>query len=400
MTPAALPPAERVVALDVVRGFALLGILVMNLPAYTAAGDPSPVQQPVDFTAALLRDVVFAGKFNSIFSLLFGLGFSLQLARLEQRLPDQARSIYLRRLAVLMGIGLVHALFFFPGDVLHMYALLSCALLWLRRWPTRGLVALMAVLLFGPAMVQLLKAVLIHQGVGGAVAQITAELNSAWTAREIQAYGHGNLLDTMGASVTGFVHLYTDPASLRAHLGFYAQVLTTMVLGMLIGRLGWLQQLPQRMPQLRRLQVTCLAIGVVSVVVYGLWRHDAVSTGDPALKALVGTCYLLGRLGLMGFYVLTLVRLVQHRRWQDWLAPFAAAGRMPLSNYLLQTLLCSSLFYGWGLGLWNQVNTVGELLIAPLIFFAVQLPLSHWWLRHFEQGPLEGWWRRITYGRN
>lgn len=400
MTPAALPPAERVVALDVVRGFALLGILVMNLPAYTAAGDPSPVQQPVDFTAALLRDLVLAGKFNSIFSLLFGLGFSLQLARLEARAPQQARSIYERRLMVLLAIGLAHGLVFFRGDVLHVYAVLGFVLLWLRRWRTGWLVALMALLVLAPALVQAARWLVVHQEVGALVQHLAAEPPRVWSPQEITVYEHGSFMDVAAANVAAFLRQYTDPTLLRAQLGYVAQVLTTMVLGLLIGRHGWLQQIPQRMRELGQIQVACLVVGVVSTAITYLWHQDALKTGAPALKALVGTCYGLGRLGLMGFYVLSLVRLLQHPWWQARLAPLAAAGRMPMTTYLLQTILCSGLFFGWGLGLWNRVDRIDELVIAAALFFVVQLPLSVWWLGRFGQGPFEWLWRRATYGRS
>jgi uncharacterized protein len=102
---------------------------------------------------------------------------------------------------------------------------------------------------------------------------------------------------------------------------------------------------------------------------------------------------------MMSSYVLTIVRLAQLPAWQRRFAPIAAAGRMPLTNYLLQTLIATSLFYGWGFGLWGKVGPALQLLIAFAIYFVVQLPLSTFWLRHFEYGPLEYAWRLGTYGR-
>lgn len=393
----AVPAAERIVLLDVVRGMALLGILVMNLPAFTDAGS-RVAGSTGNHLAALLRDMLFAGKFNSIFSMLFGLGFTLQLARLEARWPQQASAIYLRRLAWLFALGLVHAVFFFSSDVLHMYALLGVGLLWLRRWPDRALIALMAFCLVGPALSQLLRALVAVPG-ATAAATAAAVAGGNWTAAEVQAFGHGSWPQATQAAMRAFVLMYTDPYELRQHLGFYAQVLTTMVLGLLIGRHQVLDRLPALMPRVVQVQRWALGIGLVCTGIYGLGHDLGDQPGASALRAVVGSSYVLARLALMTFYVLTVVRAMQHPRWQRRFAPFAAAGRMPLTNYLLQTAMCSILFYGYGFGLWNQVGALGELLIAPALFFFIQLPLSVWWLGRFGQGPFEWLWRRVTYGR-
>ena len=104
------------------------------------------------------------------------------------------------------------------------------------------------------------------------------------------------------------------------------------------------------------------------------------------------------RAALAAFYALTVVRLVRGGV-PGWLRPFESAGRMPLSNYLLQTVLASAVFYGWGLGLWGRVGPAGETLLAIGLFVLIQLPLSRWWLGHHRYGPMEYLWRRFTYGR-
>lgn len=394
----ALPEAERIVLLDVVRGVALMGILVMNLPTFTAAGTPLAASLPLDHAAEVLRDMLFAGKFNSIFSLLFGLGFTLQLARLQARVPDRATAIYCRRLGWLLAIGLVHEVLLWNGDVLHIYALLGFGLLWMRRWSDRALVGLMALCVFAPALSQLARALLSSHAGHAAATTLTAAVATGWTDAEVQAFGHGSLLDVMRMNVQGFVATYTQLGELRNHLGFIAQVLTTMTLGLLIGRHGWVRQLAQRMRQVVSLQRWALAVALVSVGIYAL-GHDLAPTAEAPVRALVGTAYVVARLALMAFYVLTLVRLMDDPRWRRRLGPFAAAGRMPLTNYLAQTVICSVLFHGWGFGLWDRVGVAMEIPIALAIFLVVQMPLSVWWLRHHDQGPLERLWRRATYGR-
>jgi uncharacterized protein len=100
----------------------------------------------------------------------------------------------------------------------------------------------------------------------------------------------------------------------------------------------------------------------------------------------------------MSFYVLTIVRLAQIPAWQRRFAPVAAAGRAPLSNYLMQTLICTTFFYGWGFGWWGKVGPAMQLALAAAIFFLIQVPLSVAWFRRFRYGPLEYAWRVLTYG--
>jgi len=147
--PTGLPASERIATLDVLRGFALMGILIMNMPGFSYSGwhesDGShywPLQ--IDQMAEQVRDALFSGKFNSLFSVLFGLGFTIQFARMQQQDPLHADRLYLRRLLVLFLVGVLHACVFWFGDVLHVYALLGIVLLFgLRRVSDRGLVLIM-----------------------------------------------------------------------------------------------------------------------------------------------------------------------------------------------------------------------------------------------------------------
>jgi uncharacterized protein len=101
----------------------------------------------------------------------------------------------------------------------------------------------------------------------------------------------------------------------------------------------------------------------------------------------------------MLFYVLTIVRIAHTPAGSRWFSGIACAGRMPLTNYIGQSINATTIFYGWGFGLWGKIGPFWQLLIAPAIFFVIQVPLSRWWLKSHEQGPLEWLWRRLTYRR-
>ena len=402
-TPTAGPLAkrERIELLDIVRGVALMGILIMNMPwfgvSFFAEADGSHLWPgKLDQLAEQVRDALFSGKFNSMFSLLFGIGFTIQFERMRAAWPERAMGLYLRRLAVLGIVGLLHATLLWTGDVLHVYALLGLLLiLVLRRLPDRALVALMLLCLLYPVGSGLVRLMVITP-------EITADLVAqaqAFEASNNAAYGHGSFLDAVAEHAREFTYIYGSPMQLWDSAGLYVQMLLTMTLGLLAGRHRWAQRTAELMPQIRRIHIAALLVGiscgVLFTVIFALQR----APGPTPLKLLGGAAYWLSRLAMMIFYVLTIVRLVQHPFWQRAFRPIACTGRMPLTNYLMQTVICTAIFYGWGLGLWGQVGPAASLGLALAIYFVIQVPWSVWWLRRHDSGPLEKLWSRLTYGR-
>jgi uncharacterized protein len=396
-----LSPSERIFTLDVVRGFALLGILIMNMPGFAnsffAEADGSHLwSASVDRAAEVVRDMLFSGKFNSMFSLLFGIGFTIQFARMQEIAPGHATPLYLRRLLVLLAAGLAHAAFFWTGDVLHVYAVLGLLLLLvLRHVSDRMIIVLIALLLLYPAFSGVARLLVMTPEI---TARLVAEAK-AFEASNNVAYGQGSFLDAAQEHLREFAYNYDNVWGLWGNLGFYVQMATTMLIGVLIGRHHLPQRIPEMMPWVRKLQWWLLAIGLACALTFGIIFQVDRMPGPSPLKVLGSITYVLSRISLMLFYVLTIVRLAQLPQWQARFAPMAAAGKMPLTNYLMQTLICTTLFYGWGLGWWGKVGPAAQLALALGIFFLVQVPLSILWLRRFRWGPLEYLWRVATYGK-
>jgi uncharacterized protein len=392
---------QRIVTLDIVRGFALLGILIMNMPGFVSSifieADGSHLwSSPIDRAAELARDMLFSGKFNSMFSLLFGIGFTIQFARMEQLAPGHATHLYLRRLLILLAIGLVHAMFFWTGDVLHVYAVLGLLLLLvMRQMSDRAIVALIVLLLVYPAISGVVRLLVVTPDI---TAMRVAQAQ-AFEASNNLAYGGGTFIAAAREHMREFAHFYDNVWSLWGTLGFYVQMATTMLLGVLVGRHRLAQRIPELLPSIRRIQGWALSVGLVCALTFGIIFEIQRTPGPTPLKVLGSLAYTISRPSLMIFYVLTIVRLAQLPSWQARFAPIAATGRMPLTNYLMQTLICTTLMYGWGFGLWGTVGPAGQLLLAFAIFFVIQVPLSILWLRRFEYGPLEYLWRVATYGR-
>jgi uncharacterized protein len=395
-----LPASERLATLDILRGFALMGILIMNMPGFSYSGFTEADGSHhwpgrIDQLAEQVRDMLFSGKFNSMFSLLFGIGFTIQFTRMQQSDPAHATGLYLRRLLVLMVIGLLHANLLWMGDVLHVYAVLGIVLLFgLRRVSDRGLVMLMAVCLLYPLLAGALRLVIFTPEMVAARVQ----QGLAFGASNNAAFGHGGWLDAVRENMRLMAHDYTDPLSAWGMFGWYVSMALTMLIGLLAGRRRWVQRIPELMPQVRRLMWWALALGLGCGAAFTLIFALNRTPGPSLIKLVGGLCYNISRPAMMIFYVLTLVRLCQQPAWQRRLMAFAAAGRMPLTNYLMQSLICTTLFYNWGFGLWDRVGPAWGFVLSLVIFFGVQVPWSLWWMRHHERGPMEALWARVTYG--
>jgi len=400
-SPAGLPATERIATLDVLRGFALMGILIMNMPGFSYSGwheaDGShywPSQ--VDQIAEQVRDALFSGKFNSLFSVLFGLGFTIQFARMQQQDPLHADGLYLRRLMVLLVLGVLHACVFWSGDVLHVYAVLGIVLLFgLRRVSDRGIVMIMVGCIVYPLLASLLR-----------VAFITKEFTASrvlmfkeFAVRGDVAFGSGNFLDTAGENLRQMIFEYGSLYQVWGMFGWYVSMTLTMLLGVLAGRRQWARRIPELMPQIRRLTWVMLVVGLsLSATATMIWEANR-APGPSLIKTFAGLCYNVSRPMVMVFYVLLIVQLFHRAAWKPLFKPFELAGRMPLTNYLMQTAICTTLFYHWGFGLWAKVGPAAGLALSVAIFFCIQVPWSYWWLKSHDRGPMEALWARLTYGR-
>lgn len=398
--PVPLPATERIALLDILRGFALMGIFIMNMPGFNssffAEADGSHLWPGrVDQAAEWVREALFSGKFNSLFSLLFGLGFTIQYARMLERDPQHATGLYLRRLLVLAAVGLVHAWVFWPGDVLHTYAILGLVMvLGLRRVSDRTVVALIVLCLLYPALSGTLRVLIFTPEM---VAERVA-LEKALEASNNLAYGQGGWLAAVHENTRVMRYFYSSPLTLWGTFGWWVMLTLTILIGLLAGRRRWVQRVPELMPQIRRLTWAALAMGLLCGVAFTVIFELNRAPGPSPIKVLGSVCYSLSRLGLMVFYVLVIVQLAQKPVWQRRFAPLAAAGRMPLTNYLMQTAICITLFQAWGFGLWMQVGPAAGLALSLGLFWLVQVPWSLWWFKRHDKGPLEALWARLTYG--
>ena len=391
-------PGERSHLLDGLRGLALFGILIVNMAGFIGfgmndeAGRAAAIGSALDDLAELVMDWLFTGKFYSIFSLLFGIGFAIQLGRLEARGEGVPR--YLRRLFFLFLIGLAHLLLLWLGDIVALYALMGAVLLLFRKARDRTLLV-WAVILW---LVPIGWSAMIHLGGIDPAQPIYGLGVSALGAIGIDA----NVSPLVYYRETNYLQqLVVHPAEVFFRLGDlvyqmrFAKVLAMFLVGLWIGRNGIHAAPDRHRPLLRRAAILGLGAGLpLSFVRASL---DLAGPDTPPVHLAVEALYCLSTPTLALGYVsaATLLWINGRRAVVEWAAP---AGRMALTNYLMQTILQSLVFYGWGLAL---IGRFGLVFIYPfaLALFTFQLLYSRWWLARFRFGPIEWLWRSLTYGK-
>jgi uncharacterized protein len=391
-------PEERIIVLDVLRGFALLGILTVNLPGAAASGyawaaglDPFPAWY--DKTAEWIVNTFFAGKFNSIFSFLFGLGFTIQLTRASQR-GANLTAVYLRRIAILFAIGVAHALLVWDGDVLHMYALLGLVLLAIRRVSDRTVFALVLVALLLPGARAAYSAITEEPW------PIPRESMPARYEEETRIYQSGTYAEQVGLRYRALVEVYGFIRRLSGPTMFYSSLLLTMLLGFYVGRRRIIQDLSQHTAWIKRVMLWSVVIGLGAAAGGATIFLMMEPTGRGSMLGFLGgMLFTIQRPLLCLFYIGAIALLsLRSERWRRLFTPLALVGRMPLTNYLMQSLIFTTLFYSWGLGLYGRVGPAACLGLTAIIF-TVQVLYSRWWIARFRFGPLEWLWRGATYGR-
>lgn len=394
-SPSPLAERERLPIMDTLRGFALLGVFLMNIEFFTRplqsyAGGVTP-SEGLDHLLGLAIYVFVQGKFWVLFALLFGMGFAL----MRERAAAAGRpfvGLYLRRTLLLGLFGAVHIAFFWVGDILLAYAIAALFLLLLMKlrgsaaWVLGALLYLLMAgfwLLSGVGLMFLPPEIL--EPVRVEMAAIAEE-----GLRAAAVYRDGGFLEITRQRLADFEFLFTgavifqipmilgvfligswlvgsgrlvDPA---AHRGFFIKL---AVGGLLLGALG---------------MAASLSFGTS----FDLVEDFAESTAALGLMAMANLPLALGYLAL---FVLLAAGPLRRP-----LAVLAPAGRMALTNYLMQSVICSVIFYGYGLGLYGGIGRSGQVAIV-LVVFALQVVFSHWWLARFRYGPMEWLWRAGTY---
>lgn len=390
--------AQRHVFLDVLRGFALLGVCLANYPEfslYTFQSADVVAAMPsagADRVVRFLQYLFVDGKFYTLFSLLFGVGFSIIISHAAERGADGFRIFY-RRMALLAVFGFLHLMFVWSGDILLLYAVLGMLLPLFRRMSDRRILTVAGALLFLPVAVDAFSEV--------------AGISLAQPAVDKWWYYAG----LYGITEENFGFWLRDAESYRQVFEFliqgawermsefidgnrYFKVMGLFLTGFVIGRHRVYAELAAYRPLLRKLCVYGMIAGIPLSVVYAA----SAVCGYPLGRAVHTLLYTVSVYPLAFAYAALLGLVYLSRsRWGVW-KWLAAPGRMALTNYIGQSVIGMFLFYGIGFGLGASLG-LGATEAVALAVFAFEVVFCRLWLLLFRFGPLEWVWRMLTYGK-
>jgi len=389
---------ERIVTLDIIRGFALLGILLVNMLLFMAPllyvnqAETQWWTKTIDILADYFITIFAEGKFYTIFSFLFGYGFYIFMERARAK-GGPVVKLFVRRMLVLLLIGIMHITLLWWGDILHYYALIGLFLLLFRNKNEKTMLIWSVILIIIPIVI-----------IGGFVALATAiggedsvDYEYAQHLEEqvqtsLQVYSQGSFIEIFRQRMSDFQFMlgYTFIMA--------PQVLAMFLLGTYAAKRRLIQDVNVNGPLLRKIWLYSLVVGMpfIFLQITGKYNLLGISFMASQFHYLAGT--VIGGTAGCFLYVTTVIYLLQKPGWGKLLAPLGDVGRMALTNYLLQSVIANTIFYGYGLGLFGQVEPALGIVLTILIFM-LQVYFSRYWMKRYHFGPMEWLWRTLTYGK-
>ncbi len=397
-------PANRIVAVDLLRGFALLGILIMNISSF--ALPTGSYYNPLAFEPTLVNQVVYGAshiladqKMMAIFSMLFGASMILLMQKTEAS-GRKFGGFHYARTGWLLLFGILHFVFLWEGDILALYALCGFILFLFRRLPawagiSFGILVFLAPILWAPTL---------HRSFSELDEANVRGVENWWAPpmdvieEDIEIY-RGNYagqiahrFDNPSESEDGEETSEWPAATIAIEA--FCRAMGMMLAGMGLFKSGVLTG--QRSASFyRRMLVLSLPLGL-GISSYGLWMNYQYDYAFPWSLSLGRAPNHIASVFMVGAYVSLIMLWSKSSRLESLKMRLANVGRMAFSNYIGQTLLATLIFYGWGLGLYGRLNRL-ELLGVMILIWMLQLLVSAWWLARFRYGPLEWLWRTMSY---
>jgi uncharacterized protein len=370
-SPRPISRAERIDAIDILRGIALLGVVAMNvvtefrISIFERFLFPKPAASPIDRAVETILMLAVDLKALALFSLLFGAGLAIQFERLAS--SGRRTLLLVRRLAVLLAFGLIHLCLIWNGDILTEYALAGFIVLPFLFGP-RWLLAVAALAFLG---LYLAMQAFPPPGLWPGTAALAQDVVEA---RRI--YPTGGFLDVLA------FRLREIPLIANLHGYIFPRTIGLFLLGAFAWRTGILRNPPRHLPVL--IAAGCIGLGTALIL-----SHAGGEVGllaEPLGTILLALGYSAGIIGI--------ANIESGRRLLGWAAPL---GRMAFTNYLAQSVIFGWIFYGYGLGLFGRLGVASALAIGVAVYIA-QVLFSAWWLRRYRYGPVEWLWRTLMYG--
>jgi len=383
-------PKERIVQIDILRGFALFGVLLVNVFGYNASffdfsGFYNTFSDPLNSTVFDLIIGFAADKFIFIFSFVFGISFSIMY--MKYKMDEKAFfHLYLRRLLVLMIFGVFHIVFFWAGDILFSYSLMGIVFLFSRKLNS-------GVLLFLSVFLYLLP--IIYIAFESAFPFLPSALSSVTVIKMpevISIYSEGSYMEILK------LRLHEYFAFRNINLIYYApKILSLFFLGYLFYKHKFLEKINSSKVSYFVVFVAMLLIGIVlTLFTDNIVDSLANSDTNPYYTAIYMSIFELTNIFLGLSYILVILILSQVVFFRRILNVLKYTGRTALTNYLMQTVIFTTIMYSYGLGKFASYQP-WQLIIAAVIIYTIQIFISKIWLQKYRFGPIEWVWRKLTY---
>jgi len=438
--------SERLPVIDVLRGFAILGILLINIQEYSF---------PYGFDSIFLKlhpgiadkivywgsRVVFQSKFSTMLSILLGLGMAIQATRALEK-GKSFSPFYARRMFFLLLIGVVHDLVLWSGMILPIFSLTGLFLLIFQKWAipqhplqpktdtsttkpkrkkysTKILMTWAIIFSFLPVAITVGQIIWMRAHAprpNPAKVQAAKEQKTVPKPEEVKKqreerlkiimqkrqkecdetidlFRNGSYVDQVSSRVD---IMRTQTVSIIIRWGW--QTIGVFLLGIWIWRRRVLQDLGRNISFLKRVCWISLMVGLVGTAIPLLIRYVFTLSRNLWITSAYLMWQIVGVTALTLFLMSGIVLLTRRGRLKRWSIPVAAVGRLAFSNYVFQTLVFTTLFYSYGFRLYGKTGPVINLMLV-FVFWGIQIPLSVWWIRRYRFGPLEWLWRSLTYGK-
>ena len=377
--------SERIVSLDVIRGFSLLGIFIINMISFHSPFlylDPYTWwKTPEDISLYPWIDVLVQASFYPLFAMMFGYGLGIQ----QQRANEKGTSFYMfgsRRLLILLGIGCIHAFLIWSGDILINYAIFGLLLLLFMGLSGKRLMWLGAILFLMPQLFFSILLVLMTFADPTGVTQYT---NIAALQNSVAAYASGSFKSIMEQRFDDW-YMVNSPDNL---IFLLLSILPMMMIGAGASKLRLLEKISTHRKSWIVIGASTLVVGIVikslPLLIESNFAYSYIQDffGGPFLSVS---------------YAIILSLLLLNEKILKWSKPLASVGKMSLTNYLMQSIIGTLIFYSYGFGLYGEVTlTTGTLLAVGI--YVIQVILSEIWLSRFRYGPVEKLWRVLSYGK-
>ncbi|MBP1081841.1 MULTISPECIES: DUF418 domain-containing protein [Bacillus] len=371
---------NRIVWLDQARGFALLGILLANMLLFQYGMWEDLTFRPLNWydRAAFEWTNIFAvHSFMPLFAFLFAFGMVIMKDHMNQKGNSKFRRVFFRRFLFLGIVGYLHGTYIWDGDILLSYSVIGLILLFLflNRKPKTLLVWFIIFMALSTLLTY-----------GGAPEAPDQEMKN-FLEQSQQIMQYGSYQEIVDHRVNDLPPIFNDTGLLVVMLiimPFFS--FPPFLLGLYVAKKRWLHKPENHLKGIKKAFWLSLFLGFSLKSLTLIWDEPIVYMLSEGI----------GPLALTVFYITSIVLLAQSRAWKKMLKPFGALGRLSLSNYLMQSVIMTTIFYGYGLGLYGRIGVLAGICLA-FACYAVQLIISVWWLKHFKMGLFEWLWRGVTH---